>query len=118
MTVDRLAGLWPELRGIPDGIGRQLENEARYQGYLERQRSDAEALKRDMAVRLPEDIPVDDIAGLSAEIRSKLRRVRPGDLAAAARIPGITPAALGLVLAYVRRRDRERAGGREDRPEA
>ncbi|MEJ2226626.1 MAG: tRNA uridine-5-carboxymethylaminomethyl(34) synthesis enzyme MnmG [Alphaproteobacteria bacterium] len=103
MTVARLATIWPELNAIPTAIAAQLEIDARYDIYLRRQAADVEAFRRDEAIGIPETINYSAIAGLSNEVRQKLERARPATLAQAARIDGITPAALMLVLAHVKK---------------
>ncbi len=103
MTVERLAEIRPEFASIPVRIGRQMEREALYSTYVSRQSRDAEALCRDEGVRIPSDIDFSDIGGLSTELRGKLARVRPTNLAQAMRIEGMTPAAGVLLLATLRR---------------
>ena len=105
VSLDRLAGLWPQLGGIAPAIAEQIEIESRYAAYLTRQRADIEALRRDEALRLPSGLDYAGIGGLSTEIREKLDRARPESLGAAARIPGVTPAAVTALLRHVRRRD-------------
>ncbi len=102
---DRLAALWPEIRGIPPKIAAQLEIEAGYAGYLERQEADIRAFRRDEALAIPDDLDFDAIPGLSTEVRGKLQQARPATLGQAARISGVTPAALTVLLGHVRRRD-------------
>jgi tRNA uridine 5-carboxymethylaminomethyl modification enzyme len=102
----KLADLWPEVLGIPGEIARQLEIEASYAGYLGRQEADIRAFRRDEALQIPDGLDFDAIPGLSTEVRGKLRQARPATLGAAARISGITPAALTVLLGHVRRRDR------------
>jgi tRNA uridine 5-carboxymethylaminomethyl modification enzyme len=84
----------------------QLERESVYAAYLERQSRDAEAVRKDESVRLPSDLDPSSIPGLSAEIRAKLAAVRPVSIAQAARIEGMTPAALTLLIAHARRSPR------------
>ena len=103
--LHRLAALWPEIRGIPPQIAGQIEIEAGYAGYLERQEADIRAFRRDEALAIPEDLDFDAIPGLSTEVRGKLRQARPATLGQAARISGVTPAALTVLLGHVRRRD-------------
>ncbi|MFO1128910.1 MAG: tRNA uridine-5-carboxymethylaminomethyl(34) synthesis enzyme MnmG [Rhodospirillales bacterium] len=103
MSLATLSRLWPELNEIEPEVGSQLENDARYQGYLGRQEAEVRAFRRDAALALPEDLDYAGIAGLSAEVRGKLALARPATLAAAARIPGVTPAALTALLGFVRR---------------
>jgi len=104
ITVARLASLWPEFRGIPAPIAARLETDARYAVYLERQKADIAAFRRDEALALPEGLDYGGIGSLSNEVREALARVRPATLGHAARIPGITPAALTALLGHVRRR--------------
>jgi tRNA uridine 5-carboxymethylaminomethyl modification enzyme len=104
IDIARLAAVWPELGALPPAIAEQLEIDARYAGYLERQERDIAAFRRDEALLLPNDLDYRAIGGLSAEIREKLGRARPANLGAAARISGVTPAALVALLQYVRRR--------------
>jgi tRNA uridine 5-carboxymethylaminomethyl modification enzyme len=103
VDLARLGDFWPELRAIPATIGEQLEIESRYSGYLDRQDADIRAFRRDEELSLPADLDYRAVGSLSTEIREKLARVRPETLGAAARIPGITPAALTALLRYVRR---------------
>jgi tRNA uridine 5-carboxymethylaminomethyl modification enzyme len=91
----------------PD-VAEQLEIDARYGGYLQRQDADARAFRREESLRLPLDLEYESIGGLSNELRVKLQQVRPMTLGAAARIPGITPAALVALMRFVRRDDVQR----------
>jgi tRNA uridine 5-carboxymethylaminomethyl modification enzyme len=100
----RLTELWPELAPIPGGIVEQLTIDARYEGYLGRQRQDIAAYRRDEALELPSDMDYAAVGSLSNEIRQKLSAHRPATLGQAARISGVTPAALIALLKYVRRR--------------
>lgn len=105
VTLVRLARLWPELADLHPSIAEQLEIDAKYRGYLGRQEADIRAFKRDQALTLPEDLDYSTVPGLSNEVAAKLTAARPATLAAAARISGVTPAALTALLGYVRRRD-------------
>ncbi len=109
LSWDKLATLWPELVGLNAGIAEQLEIDSRYQGYLERQDADIRAFRRDEALVIPDDLDFRALPGLSTEVVSKLERARPASLAAAARISGVTPAALTALLTFVRRRDKKTA---------
>jgi tRNA uridine 5-carboxymethylaminomethyl modification enzyme len=106
MSMKRLGELWPELNGIAPAIATQLEIDANYDIYLRRQAADVEAYRRDEGISIPPDIDYNAIAGLSTEVRIKLERTRPTSLAHASSIDGITPAALMLVLAHVKRAPR------------
>lgn len=102
VSVSRLKQIWPELADIPDEIGAQLEVDAHYAGYLDRQESDILAFRRDESLIIPDEIDYAAVVGLSTECRSKLAAIRPRTLGQASRIDGITPAALTLVLAALR----------------
>ncbi|MDO9473826.1 MAG: tRNA uridine-5-carboxymethylaminomethyl(34) synthesis enzyme MnmG [Caulobacter sp.] len=103
VTLDVLSRLWPEINSWSPAIREQIEIDAAYAGYLDRQAADVEAFRRDEALRLPADLDYAAIGGLSNEVRSKLTAVRPLTLGQAARIEGVTPGALTALLAHVRR---------------
>ncbi len=103
MGIQRLAQILPDFPKFRQDVAEQLEIEARYVGYIDRQSADIRAFRKDEALKLPEDINFDKIGGLSAEARQKLVLGKPATLGAAARIPGVTPAALTALLRYVRR---------------
>ena len=103
VTLDVLAGLWPEINDWSPDVREQVEIDAAYAGYLDRQAADVEAFRRDEALRLPADLDYAAIGGLSNEVRSKLTAVQPLTLGQAARIEGVTPGALTALLAHVRR---------------
>ena len=101
--------IWPELAALSPAIVEQLEIDALYAGYMGRQEADILAFRRDEALILPDDLDYARVHGLSTEAAQKLGRIRPTTLGQAARIDGVTPAALTLVLAHVRGRGKERA---------
>jgi tRNA uridine 5-carboxymethylaminomethyl modification enzyme len=102
--LDRLAERWPELRAWPAEVREQIEIDALYAGYLDRQQADVQAFRRDENLRLPADFDFAAVGGLSNEAREKLARIRPATLGQASRIEGVTPGALTALLAHVRRR--------------
>jgi tRNA uridine 5-carboxymethylaminomethyl modification enzyme len=104
IDVARLAALSPEFGSVLPEVAEQLEIDARYAGYLERQQRDIAAFRRDEALLLPDDLDYQAVGSLSHEIRGKLAQARPASLGAAARISGVTPAALVALLQHVRRR--------------
>ena len=106
---EQLSVIWPELDGMPADIVEQLEIDALYAGYLDRQQADILAFRRDEAVRLPDDLDYGAVGGLSNECREKLETARPATLGQAARIEGVTPGALTAVLAHVKRQARTAA---------
>jgi tRNA uridine 5-carboxymethylaminomethyl modification enzyme len=99
-----ISAVWPELYGLSPEIVEQLETDAQYAGYLGRQDADIVAFRRDESLALPADIDYRCVSGLSTEAAFKLDAIRPATLGQAARIDGVTPAALTLVLAFVRSR--------------
>jgi tRNA uridine 5-carboxymethylaminomethyl modification enzyme len=103
IDLDRLAVIWPELAAWTPEVREQIEIDAAYAGYLDRQQADVDAFRRDEALRLPGDLDYAAVGGLSNEIRDKLTAVRPLTLGQAARIEGVTPGALTALLAHVRR---------------
>ena len=104
VTLGRLAAVWPQIADWSPAVAEQVEIDAAYSGYLDRQLADVEAFRRDENLRLPADLDYGAIGGLSNEVREKLIRVRPVTLGQAARIEGVTPGALTALLAHVRRR--------------
>jgi tRNA uridine 5-carboxymethylaminomethyl modification enzyme len=103
IDLARLAAIWPELLSFDTATAEQLEIDAHYQGYLRRQEADIQAFRRDESLSLPADLDYDAISSLSIEVRSKLAAARPASLGAAARISGVTPAALTALLRHVKR---------------
>ena len=99
-----LAKVWPELSDIAPEIAAQIEIEATYSAYLDRQAEDVAALRRDEDLMIPGDLDYSAIGGLSNEVRQKLETVRPSTLGQAGRIEGVTPGALTALLGYVKRR--------------
>jgi tRNA uridine 5-carboxymethylaminomethyl modification enzyme len=104
--VASLARIWPGLSKIPAATAERLQVDARYAVYMDRQEASIVAFKKDEAVAIPAALDFATIPGLSNEIRQKLERHRPSTLAQASRIDGITPAALMLVLAHIRKASR------------
>jgi len=99
-----LAGIWPEIGGFAPEIAEQLEIEAQYSGYLGRQEADIKAFRKDEGLRLPAEIDYAGIKGLSNEVRQKLALARPATLGQAARVDGVTPAALTTLMIHVKQK--------------
>lgn len=95
--------LWPELRSVAPDIAEQVEIDSLYAGYMERHEADIKAYRKDEALILPATLDYDEVGSLSNEVRQKLKTTRPATLGAAARIPGVTPAALVALLRYVKK---------------
>ena len=102
-----LRGIWPELSAIDPSIAVHLEIDAKYDVYLKRQTADVDAFRRDEGLLLT-DIDYADVPGLSNEARSKLEASRPRTVGQAGRLDGLTPAALGILAAYLRRQARQK----------
>src|SRR4249919_3707234 len=104
---DVLRGIWPELSAIDPAVAVHLEIDAKYDVYLKRQTADVDAFRRDEGLVLT-DIDYADVPGLSNEARSKLEAARPRTVGQAGRLDGLTPAALGILAAYLRREARRK----------
>jgi tRNA uridine 5-carboxymethylaminomethyl modification enzyme len=100
----QLAAIWPQLYALPPKIAEQLEIDAKYDVYLSRQAADIAAYRRDESLELPPDIDYGQLRGLSNEVTQKLQTLRPRTVGQAGRIDGITPAALTLLVAHLKRR--------------
>lgn len=103
---EQIDALDPAVANLDSAIRTQLENDALYQQYLERQQNDVEAIRRDEMTRLPGGLSYRNMPGLSNELALKLEARRPEDLSQASRIEGMTPAALALILAHLRKAKR------------
>ena len=103
VTWSRLSTIWPEFAAVPAAVGEQIEIDARYSGYVERQEADIRAFRKDESLLLPAALDYSAVGGLSNEVRQKLDAARPATLGAAARLPGVTPAAVVALLRHVRR---------------
>lgn len=103
ISMERLSNVWPELNGLESDIREQLEIEASYAVYLERQDADIKALKKEEGKIIPLDFDYDLLSGLSNELKQKLLVARPDNLGQASRVDGMTPAALTLILAHLRK---------------
>jgi tRNA uridine 5-carboxymethylaminomethyl modification enzyme len=99
----RLGNVWPQLAALPPDIATQIEVDALYRGYLARQDADIRSFRQDEGLRLPADIDYAALTALSMEVRQKLAQIRPANLGQAARISGVTPAALTILLRFAKR---------------
>ena len=98
-----VARIWPQFAALEPKIAEQLEIDAKYAVYLDRQTADIAAYRRDESFELPDELDYAALNGLSNEVRQKLQALRPRTIGQAGRIDGITPAALTLLVAHVRR---------------
>ena len=110
VTPDSLAVLWPEIGAVPAAILEQIEIDAKYAVYLDRQKADVEAVRRDEGREIPSWIDYAELTGLSIEVRQKLASARPTTIAQAQAIDGVTPAAITLLLSVMRRGALRKAG--------
>jgi tRNA uridine 5-carboxymethylaminomethyl modification enzyme len=104
ISLDMLRPVWPFLAALPATIGEQLETDAKYDVYLARQSADVAAYRRDESFTLPDDLDYAAVTGLSNEARAKLSAARPRTIGQAGRLDGMTPAALTLLAAHVRKK--------------
>jgi tRNA uridine 5-carboxymethylaminomethyl modification enzyme len=109
ITPATLSSIWPEIADIDSSIQDQVAKDARYAGYIDRQKADVEALRREEDLTIPAQLDFDSLPGLSNELKAKLSLIRPETLGQAGRIDGMTPAALTLLLAHIRKLQRQRA---------
>ena len=110
VDLARLRAIWPEIGGLTPAIASQLEVDARYASYVARQDADVAILQREESRTIPADFAYAGISGLSNELVQKLERHRPATIAHAGRIDGMTPSALLLLLAHIRKPRARRAG--------
>ncbi|MBO6668435.1 tRNA uridine-5-carboxymethylaminomethyl(34) synthesis enzyme MnmG [Parvibaculum sp.] len=104
VDMARLAHIWPQIGDLEAGIGEQVEIEAQYAGYLDRQEADIRAFRKDEGMKLPSTLDYGLIGGLSFEVRQKLSAARPATLGQAARVDGVTPAALTALMIHVKQK--------------
>jgi len=109
VTLSTFESVHPAIRDWPVAVREQVEIDAGYAGYLDRQLADVEALKREEALGLPKALDYAAIGGLSNELREKLSLIRPQTLGQAGRIEGMTPGALTALLSHVRKAARTEA---------
>ncbi|MES2905758.1 MAG: tRNA uridine-5-carboxymethylaminomethyl(34) synthesis enzyme MnmG [Pseudomonadota bacterium] len=106
ICLKQLSLIWPDIKNISAPIQEQIEIEAKYAVYLERQQASVKAYEAESEALIPDTLKYETISGLSAELRDKLIKSKPRNLAQASRIEGMTPAALGLILLHVKRSPR------------
>ena len=104
VNMKKIREIWPNLPFFDKKIDEQVEINAHYMGYLKKQKSDILAFKRDENLSIPEEFDYDNLSGLSNEVKSKFKLIRPKTLGQALRIDGITPAAVYILLSHVKRK--------------
>jgi len=104
VNMKKIREIWPDIPFFDDKIDEQVEINAHYMGYLKKQKADILAFKRDENLSIPEEINYDKLSGLSNEVKSKFKQIRPKTMGQALRIDGITPAAVYILLSHVKRK--------------
>jgi tRNA uridine 5-carboxymethylaminomethyl modification enzyme len=104
VNISKLRKIWPEITKYSNEIDEQIEINAHYRGYLVKQKADILAFKRDENLIIPNNINYDCLSGLSNEVKSKFKKIRPKTMGQALRIDGITPAAAYILLSFVKRK--------------
>ncbi|WP_455476098.1 tRNA uridine-5-carboxymethylaminomethyl(34) synthesis enzyme MnmG [Bartonella sp. B17] len=109
ITIEHLSHIWPQLQSIDPKTVETLEIEAQYAVYLEKQAQDIAALQRDERLEIPSSLDIQEISGISNEIKTKIQKISPRSIADAQKIDGMTPAALSLIITHIQRQRREKA---------
>ena len=104
VKMTKIKEIWPEIGDYSIEIEEQIEINAHYKGYMKKQKADILAFKRDESLKIPSDINYDVFSGLSNEVKSKFKQIRPKTMGQALRIDGITPAAVYILLSHVKRK--------------
>ncbi len=104
VKMSKIREIWPEIKYVSREIDEQIEIKAHYKGYLKKQDADILAFKRDENLKIPENLDYDQFSGLSNEVKSKFKKIKPKTLGQALRIDGITPAAAYILLSHVKRK--------------
>ena len=103
LNMAKIRQLFPDVPKHEVELDKQVEIDAHYQGYLTRQLKDIEAFRKDESFSIPKDMNYDYLSGLSNEIKSKLKKIRPSTLGHALRIDGVTPAAAIILLSHLKK---------------
>ena len=104
VNMNKIREIWPEIKYVSREIDEQLEINSHYKGYLKKQNADIIAFKRDENLIIPYNINYDQFPGLSNEVKSKFKQIRPKTMGQALRIDGITPAAVYILLSHLKRK--------------
>ena len=104
VNMSKIREIWPEIKYVSREIDEQIEIKAHYKGYLKKQDADILAFKRDENLKIPENLDYEQFSGLSNEVKSKFKEIKPKTLGQALRIDGITPAAVYILLSHVKRK--------------
>ncbi len=104
VKFNKIRDIWPQIGEYSREIEEQIEINAHYKGYMKKQKADILAFKRDESLKIPSDINYDSFSGLSNEVKSKFKQIRPKTMGQALRIDGITPAAVFILLSHLKRK--------------
>ena len=104
VDMKKIREIWSEIPYFDKEIDEQIEINAHYRGYLKKQKADILAFKRDENLIIPEKVNYDSLSGLSNEVKTKFKEIRPKTMGQALRIDGITPAAVYILLSHVKRK--------------
>jgi len=104
VNMNKIREIWPEINYVSREIDEQIEIKSHYKGYMNKQNADILAFKRDENLKIPENLDYDQFSGLSNEVKSKFKKIKPKTLGQALRIDGITPAAVYILLSHVKRK--------------
>ena len=104
VNMNKIREIWPEIPFFDNKIDEQIEINAHYRGYLKKQKADILAFKRDENLIIPDKVNYDSLSGLSNEVKSKFKKIKPKTMGQALRIDGITPAAVYILLSHVKRK--------------
>ena len=104
VNMDKIRKIWPDIPYVSREIDEQIEINSHYRGYLKKQKADILAFKRDENLIIPDNINYDHFSGLSNEVKSKFKKIKPKTMGQALRIDGITPAAVYILLSYLKRK--------------
>ena len=106
INMAKIRQIFPQIVDYGPKFDRQVEIDAHYLGYLDRQSQDIKSFQKDEAIVIPDNINYNNLSGLSNEIRSKLLKIKPSTLGQALRIDGVTPAAAIIILSHIKKKNR------------
>ena len=104
VNMSKIREIWPEIKYVSREIDEQIEINSHYKGYLKKQNADIIAFKRDENLIIPDNLNYDQFSGLSNEVKSKFKQIKPKTMGQALRIDGITPAAVYILLSHLKRK--------------
>ncbi len=104
VNMSKIREIWPNIPFFNREIDEQIEINAHYKGYLNKQRADILAFKRDENLIIPDKVNYDALSGLSNEVKAKFKQIKPKTMGQALRIDGITPAAVYILLSHIKRK--------------